>query len=177
MNKIAKCRVISGFLCLFLSTAVHAGLVTYKWSGPTSFNRQSQTFTGFTANRLTAIIGNAQFARQIGAVQNPVIRIHLRLNNLWTRIYRSSTPSTSQKPSNNLSNIAPISFSTGIVSGIRLSVSRRTTPPSGNTFLNVSGTQFQFASIPEPGIVALLAIGLIVIGFFSNRHKFFSSAR
>ncbi|GEM_PF-2270405 len=167
--------------CLYASTSVQAGSITYTWAGPASFEGQTQSFTGSSAAMLTKMIGNANYAKEMIFSVNSSLGENIQLDNLWTSGDKPSVTSEIQgineSLSNVLSNIDPnnaSSVGSDVITPTNAATKSLSTEPISSDPIQ---PQLEIASIPEPGLITLLSIGLLGIGFFSNRHRFFSSAR
>lgn len=173
-------------LCLlaasFATGAAKAATVTW---GPTGFTNTSGSsssdfdsgvlsFTGFTANSLTSITGYGYLHDHS---QNRTFTMDVLLDGTWTNIF-SFGPSGGTSGNIALSSLSlPITFATGIVSGLRLTVDQYV----GWAFHSMNNTTFTFESsaaatgeVPLPAGLPLLASALGLgagLGAWRRRRK------
>ena len=142
------------------------------WLGPTDGDTIDMffSFPGFVADHLDSITGPG-YAHNHGGLAT-VFTIDLLIDGSYQTVDTYSLPDSSSHP---LSERGPISFSSGLITGIRLT----DTPDVGNGYHGFDSgigndTVFNFRSqaTPEPGSFALLS-GLAVTGagFFLKRRQ------
>ena len=136
---VVGAAVLSGSVFIPGSPASAATVV--NWTGANKFNDSNITFTGFTANELTAIGGSAMYE---GCCSNNIttsFSLLIRLNGNWTDIFDwQYKPDETPKL---LSSLLPpaITFATGLVSGIML-----TSNPNGSPSGDYNYTNFNFVT-------------------------------
>jgi hypothetical protein len=111
--------LVAGVAMAFAVSSGASASTTVTWTGSSSFNDASVTFAGFTANQLTGIGGSGTYD---GVFWQPTsFSLLIDLNGAWTDVLDWSV---AKYDNNNysLSSLltSPISFSTGTVTGIKL---------------------------------------------------------
>jgi len=131
-------RVLAMALGATLAATVQASAATtVNWTGANNFNDAQISFAGFKADRLVDITGSGLYEAccQTGSTN---FTLQIDLNNHWTTILQWS--STGDSITHSLASLVPpaISFSEGIVSGIKLTSSPDGTPSSDYNFTNLN---------------------------------------
>jgi len=149
------------------SQAEAATVVTWDAPAPDDFDSGRFTFTGFTANALTAISGLG-FYQDGGA--DRIFSLELQLDGAWITI-GSTDPGDGPFSHELLSDIdAPLLFTSALVTGIGFFVDA----PVGFAFNDLTRTQFTFdtvAETPLPAALPLFGTGLGMIGLFGWRKR------
>ena len=120
--------LVAGAAMAFAVSSGASASTTVTWDGYSSFNDDSITFAGFTANQLTSIGGPGTYDG-VG-YQSTTFSLLIDLNGSWADI-KDWTVAKNNYSNYSLSSLlaGPISFSTGTVTGIKL-----TSNPDGSFF-------------------------------------------
>ena len=178
-------KALMGLVAAFgLTIATYSHAIVVQWS-PTStdvtntdFNTATMLFAGFQANSLDSVSGGTGAAGAWWHSHSAAVMtafLDLELNGIWTNIFSSGTTSVSQIASNSASSIPATGFASSTVTGIRL----RGVPGVNQSFhgwstsTSAGNTQvaFTFSSVPEPGTLALLGLGMLGAGLVRRRRK------
>lgn len=170
----------------YVVTVLVAGLAsgqgqaaTVNWGaegGPNDFVSASINFTGFFADTLSSVSGQANYNTNNGALFPVTFTLEAELNGAWTNIFMGVTTGAAFL-SNQISNV---SFSFGEVTGLRATATGQMPGyvPLNNWALGpgFNPTVFNFSSVsqvPLPAALPLLAggLGLMVVAGWRRRRK------
>ncbi len=112
----------AGFTAFVVTTTAASATTTVNWTGSNSFNDSQITFSGFQANQLDDIYGSGLYEAccRTGATN---FTLQIDLNSHWTTLLQWS--STGDNVTHSLGDLVPpaISFTEGLVTGIKLTSS------------------------------------------------------
>ncbi len=174
-NTVRFGAVIAAVLTIGIGsiTAANATLITKKWSGASfqpcpfcsssDFNDAQITFAPISnIDKFLGITGNGYFHNHLGG--STTAYLQLRLDTVWTTIHTQATTSFTKVK---LASFPMYTFAAASLSGIRL----RSNPNQDQSFHGVRNDYFRFnRTIPEPGMLAIMGLGLVGLGF-ARRKK------
>lgn len=145
------------------------------WTGSDTFTTEEIFFPGFTANAFLGITSGGGLLVDKGVATT--FNLDIFLDGSWVNIANFSTSGDNVPYSGGDVFPGPNSFTSGMVSGLRLSAD----PPAatGSNFFSVADPQsvFEFGTrapttsgVPEPSSMGLMGLGLVGLGWYSRRR-------
>ena len=167
--------IVTTLVCL--TGTAQATLVDWTASGGArGFNTNTISFAGFFANSLDSVtdgVTRQGFWHNHNNATPITAMLDVRVNGAWQQIWSAVTTNRSFTPGNNVlpDLISNISFSGGVVDGLRLSGSQNV----WYTFHWQEGMVYNFsnniATTPEPSTIVLLGSGLVGLIGYRMRKK------
>ncbi|MEQ9411504.1 MAG: PEP-CTERM sorting domain-containing protein [Fuerstiella sp.] len=171
-NRHVRRILVTSSVLAFLAAvpaSTRAGVIV-SWTGPSSFDDSTISFTGFQTSELTDVTGGGYYHDHGGPT---TVFLDILLDGVWTNLFSDFIHTNN---SSHFMDSIPTSFSfaQGTVSGLRL----RSDPYRLNTFHALTpDTKFEFntatASVPEPESLAVFGLGTLglVVGGIRHRRK------
>ena len=180
-NTVRFGAVIAAVLTIGIGsiTAANASLIKIKWieigasfqpcpqCSYSDFNEAEITFAPISdIDQFLGITGNGYFHNHPGGSSSTTAYLQLRLDTVWTTIHTQATTSSTSKVY--LDWFPMYSFAAASLSGIRL----YSDPNQDQSFHKVGSDYFRFSrTIPEPGTLAIMGLGLVGLGFARRRRE------
>ena len=161
--------LVAAAVVMFIGTSNLQAATVVAWTGPGSFNDSTIVFGGFQADTLTSVQSGGGYGHDHGS--STTYAFDVLLDGSWTNLWSQASNGTGAAQS--LSMIAPpaISFSAGLISGLRLT----SNPGINQTYHSLSSlTSFTFDNVnpvPVPAAIWLFGTALIGLVGFGKRRK------